>query len=158
MARASKIEGNAVVNLDGALFYGVRKIYNEGAATIAAEDIGALCVWNTAAGYTFTLPPAVKGLWYEFYVQTTITSVGAKVICASGDFIVGSFLQSPDSTDAVAAHAANGTTHVSWNGNGTTTGGYAGDGFTLTAISGSQWLIRGLGLATGSEATPFATS
>lgn len=134
------------------------RVIKNGAATLAAGESGALCVFSTAAGYTYTLPAARSGLWFDFLVTTTITSVGAKVICASGDFIVGSYLQIPDTAAQIAAHAANGSTHVSWNGNGTTTGGYAGESFRLTAISASQWAISGIGLATGTEATPFATS
>jgi hypothetical protein len=134
------------------------RVVKNGAATLTADESGALCLFSTAAGYTYTLPAAAPGLWFDFLITTTITSVAAKVICASGDFILGSFLQSPDGTDAVAAHAANGSTHVAWSANGTTTGGYAGDSFRLTAISTTQWVIQGLGLATGSEATPFATS
>lgn len=46
-----------------------------------------------------------------------------------------------------------------WSADGTTKGGYAGHSFRLTAISATQWVIQnGLGLATGTEATAFATS
>mgnify|MGYP001568121463 CR=1 FL=1 len=138
-----------------------RKVFSGAAKILTAADSGALCLWTTAAGYLFTLPAITVeniGMWFDFNVHTTITSVGAKVITSSGDFLVGSFIQSPDSTTLLAAHAANGTTHVSWNGDGTTTGGYSGDFFRVTSINGTQWLIFGLGLATGTEATPFATS
>ena len=46
------------------------------------------------------------GMWFDFLVTTTITSVGAKVITAASDYIFGSFIQSPDSTTLLAAHAA----------------------------------------------------
>lgn len=157
MTKAIVQAGAEKTDLIGNPFNGTRKIYN-GVATIAAEDSGALCLFSTAAGYTYTLPPAQVGLWFDFLVTTTITSVGAKTICATGDFIVGSIFQSPDGTDLVAAHAANGTTHLAINMNGTTTGGYAGDSYRLTAISTTQWAIQGLSIATGSEASPFATS
>ena len=137
---------------------GTRRPVKTGAQTLTREDSGALCLFNTEAGYTFTLPPAEQGLWFEFAVHTTITSVAAKVLCATGDFIVGGFEQSTDSTYTTAVHAANGSTHVSWNGNGTTTGGLINDRFTVTAISDSQWYIEGSGRATGTEATPFGTS
>lgn len=158
MAKALLQTGAEKTDLLGSPFYKTRPVYIGAAATISAEDSGALCVWSTAAGYTFTLPPAQTGLWYDFLVQTTITSVAAKVICASGDFIVGTFVQGTDSTYTQNLQDANGSTHVAWSGNGTTTGGIKGDRFRLTAISSSQWLIEGLGTATGTEATPFATS
>lgn len=129
------------------------------ATTLTEADNGALCVWSTAAGYLYTLPAPVVGLWFDFVVTTTITSVGAKVLTdAATTFLVGSFLQFPDAAAQGAYFAANGTTHRSWNGNGTTTGGYAGDKFRVTCISATQWVIEGTGLATGTEATPFATS
>jgi len=138
---------------------GSKRVVKQGAAaTLTANESGALCLFTTAAGYTFTLPPAEVGLTYDFVVHTTITSVGAKVICSSGDFLVGNFIQSTDGTYTSTSHAANGTTIVSWVGNGTTTGGYIGDWFRVTAISDTQWHIFGMGRATGAEATPFATS
>ena len=155
-----KVDGNQKLDMLGSPFGppGTRKVFSGLAKVLTADDNGALCLWTTAAGYLYTLPAAQLGLWFDFLVHTTITSVGAKVICATGDFLVGSFIQSPDSTTLLAAHAADGSTHVSWNGNGTTTGGYAGDFFRVTAISSTQWVIQGLGLATGTEATPFAAS
>lgn len=130
-----------------------------GATVLTEADNGALCVWNTAAGYTFTLPTAVQGLWFDFVVAVTATSSAHKVITASAsEFILGAFLQIPDTAAQIAAQAANGSTIRAWSANGTTTGGYAGDFFRLTAISATQWVISGIGLATGTEATPFATS
>lgn len=142
--------------VSGTLAY--KRIVKTGAATLTAAESGALCLFNAAAGFTYTLPATAVGLWFDFLVTVTVTSVAAKVITPASSFIVGSFLQIPDTAAQIVAHAANGTTHVSWNGNGTTTGGYAGDRFRLTAISSTVWAIEGIGLATGSEATPFATS
>jgi hypothetical protein len=128
------------------------------AATLTEADSGALCLFNAAAGFTYTLPAAQAGLWFEFQVTVTVTSVAAKIMCASGDFLLGHFIQSTDGTYTTAAHAANGTDIVSWNGNGGSTGGLIGDLVRVVAISDSQWAISGFGRATGSEATPFATS
>lgn len=137
---------------------GHKRAVKAAVTVLTEDDSGALCIWNTAAGYLYTLPEAVAGIWFDFVVQTTITSVGAKVITASGDFIVGTFMQGTDTTYLPAFRDADGTTHVSWNGNGSTTGGLKGDFFRLTAISGTQWIIEGTGSANGSEASPFATS
>ncbi len=128
------------------------------AATLTEADSGALCLFNLAAGFTYTLPAAQTGLWFEFQVTVTVTSVAAKIICATGDFLIGHFVQSTDSTYVTAAHAANGTNIVSWNGNGSTTGGLIGDYVRVVAISDTQWAVYGFGSATGTEATPFATS
>lgn len=137
----------------------IRRVYTT-ATTLTAADSGALCVWNAAAGFTFTLPAADQGLFFDFVVAVTATSSAHKVITASAsEFILGAFLQIPDGAAQIAAQAANGSTIRAWSGNGTTTGGYAGDSFRLTAISTTQWVVsHGFGLATGTEATPWATS
>lgn len=126
--------------------------------TLTTDDNGALCVWAAAAGYTFTLPTPQVGLWYDFVAEVTITSVGAKILTPASTFLLGNFIQSTDGTYTSANFAADGTTIRSWNGNGTTTGGLAGDWVRVHAISTTQWEVYGMGRATGTEATPFATS
>ena len=130
------------------------------AATLTAEESGALCLWNAAAGFTYTLPAPQVGLTFDFLVTVSVTSVAAKVITNAGTvFLVGGFLQHPDAAaDVSVVRAANGTTHVAWSGNGTTTGGLIGDTVSVTCISATQWAVSGYGTATGAEATPFATS
>ena len=56
------------------------------------------------------------------------------------------------------AFGADGTTIRALSSNGTTTGGLIGDYYELTAISATQWFIRGLLVQSGTAATPFATS
>lgn len=136
---------------------GARPVY-AAATTLTAADSGAFCLFATAAGYTYTLPTPAAGLWFDFYVGVTITSVGAKILTPADTFLLGDFIQSTDGTYTTTSHAANGTTIRSWNGNGTTTGGYIGDRITVVGLSATQWSVFGYGRATGTEATPFATS
>lgn len=154
-------EGPLHVDGVGLPLYQRRKVFAGAAKTLTQDDSGALCMFSTAAGYAYTLPAITAeniGMWFDFLITTTITSVAARTACTAGDFIFGSFIQSPDGTALLAAFAADGTTHLAISMNGTTTGGYAGDSYRLTAINATQWAIQGLGLATGTEATPFATS
>lgn len=134
------------------------RVVKTGAATLTAAESGALCVFNAAAGFLYTLPPAAQGLYFEFVVQTTVTSSVARVACASGDFLLGTILQGQDTTFTQVAVTANGTTHLAWEGNGSTTGGIIGDHFWVVGLSGTQWEVFGLNTATGTEATPFKTS
>jgi hypothetical protein len=157
MPREYQVNGNTKTTPAGTPMFSFRPVYSE-ARTLTAEDNGALCVFNTAAGYTYTLPPAQKGLWFDFMVLTTITSIGAKTICSSGDFLLGTFMQSSDGTFVTVPRDADGTTIVSINMNGTTGGGYKGDWYSVVALSDTQWYIWGFGGATGTEITPFATS
>ena len=137
---------------------GMKTIVKTAATTLTAADSGAICFFNSAAGDIYTLPSAAAGLDFTFVVNVTITSNAAKIITAASQFLLGSFIQSTDGTYTSAAHAANGTDIRSWNGNGTTTGGLIGDWIRVCGISATQWGIWGMGRATGSEATPFATS
>ena len=137
---------------------GIKRPVYHAATVLTAADSGALCVFDTAAGFLYTLPTAAVGLTFDFLHTITITSVGSKVLTGAADFIVGGFEQSTDGTYTTAVHTANGSTHRSWNGDGSTTGGYIGDRFTLTAISDTLWAIEGHGRATGTEASPFGTS
>lgn len=136
---------------------GLRKVISA-AATLTEADSGALLRFNAAAGYTITLPPAAEGLWFEVSVDTTVTSVVARLACATGDFLIGTILQGQPTTFTQTARTANGSTHLAWEGNGSTTGGIIGDWMFVHAISDSQWAIRGTNTATGSTATPFKTS
>lgn len=153
------IDGTTKTNLSGAIINNPPVAPKTAAATLTTADHGAVCEFNTAAGYTYTLPAAERGLRFRFVVRTTITSSVARVACATGDFFVGTILQSTDGTYVTAPQDANGTTHLAWEGNGTTTGGIKGDWFDIVGLNDTQWLVcGGLNQATGSEATPWKTS
>jgi hypothetical protein len=137
---------------------GARRVVKQAAATLTEADSTALLMFNAAAGFTYTLPPAAVGLWFDVIVQTTVTSSVARLACATGDFFVGTILQGQPTTFTQTARTANGTTHLAWEGNGTTTGGIIGDVMQVVAISDTQWAIYGTNSATGSTATPFKTS
>lgn len=130
-----------------------------GNLTLVPGDAGKVYGFNVAAGAILTLPTARAGLFYEFHVDTTITSNAAKVITASAsEFLLGWFVQATDGTYVTATHAANGSTIRAWSTNGSTTGGIVGDVFYVLGISATQWRCWGRGNATGAEATPFAIS
>lgn len=138
--------------------FGSRRDVKTGAATLTAADSGALCLFNNAAGFTYTLPPAEVGLWFDFLVTVTVTSSVARVACAAGDFLLGTINQGTDGTYTQAQRAADGAADLAWEGNGSTTGGIKGDWLHVVAISGTQWAVYGYSNATGTEATPFKTT
>ena len=148
------VDGTATIDgLLGALYPVV-----DAPATLTAAQSGALCVFDTAAGMLYTLPDAVAGMSFKFIVTTTCTSGVHRIACGSGDFLLGTILQSTDGTYVTAPQDANGSTHLAWEGNGGTTGGIKGDWVEVRALSGSQWYVWGFNQATGTEATPFKTS
>ena len=127
--------------------------------TLAPEESGALCMFDSAAGVVYTLPAPVVGMQFEFLTKTTITSNSAKIITdAATTFMVGGLATVNSGAATGQFFAANGTTHRSTNGNGTTTGGIIGDRIRCTAISSTVWAVDGVVNNTGTAATPFATS
>lgn len=137
-----------------------RKIIADGAAVVlTANDSGALCVFDKSDGAAFTLPAAAAGLYFDFALIATPSSVGYRVACASGDFIVGSILLDDGDTGlTTTAQVFDGSTHLAIDINAVTDGWLAGGFFRLTAISATQWVIEGHLLHTGNVASPAATS
>lgn len=138
-----------------------RKIIADGVATrtLVAKESGALCMFDTATGVTYTLPTPAIGMFFEFAATVAWSSGVYKFITnLSTEFLVGSVSSLNSAAATGEAFLANGTTHRSVSMAGTTTGGFTGDRFRVTAISTTQWLLDGLFSNTGTAATPIATS
>ena len=126
---------------------------------LTAIQSGGLCVFDETAGAIFTLPAAAAGLYYDFVVAVASSSNSHRVACTTGDFLLGSVvIHATDDTGLSSAHAANGSTHLAIQLDAATVGRLAGSQFRVTAISGTQWVIEGNLLGTGTIATPFETS
>lgn len=154
---------NGLVTMTAGKVGGTKNVITT-ASTLTAAQSTSLCVFTTAAGQLYTLPAPVVGLTYDFFVQTTATSLTHKVITNAGTvFLVGAISYglldtTPSSTAGPKFTAADGSTILSIAMNGSTTGGIAGTFFQVQCISATQWLISGLVIASGTIATPFATS
>lgn len=128
------------------------------AKQLTAAQSGALCLFSQAAASTYTLPTPVEGMEFEFL--TTILATGNhKVVTktVASEFLLGA-VNSGDLGAATDIFQANGTTHVALTVNGSTTGGLVGTTFKLTAISATQWVVRGSIVGTVTVLDPFATS
>lgn len=146
-----------------------KRLVLTGAQTLTTAQSGALCVWNSATGYTFTLPAITAnyvGTWFDFHVQVTNTGTACKIITdAATTFLVGSVLTSviattPGANPGPKAFAFDGTTHVActMGGSDTTAGGVTGTRVRVEALSATQWSISGSIIAAGTIVTPAATS
>lgn len=139
-----------------------RQIIGDAVATrqLKAEESGALCLFDRAAGVVYTLPTPVIGMWFEFETVVTITSNASKVITKTpaSEFLLGLVNLLIAGSATTLAAAFNGTTHVASSSNGSTTGGVIGDRFRVEAISSTQWAISGVLSGSGALATPAATS
>lgn len=130
--------------------------------TLLLKEAGAICLFDRAAGVVYTLPAITAsdiGAVFEFSVSVTATSNAHKIITdAATTFILGDIQMVIDASATTLAAAGNGTTHVAISSNGSTTGGVIGGRVRLMAISTTQWMVDGFISASGSLATPFATS
>lgn len=128
--------------------------------TLLAEESGALCLNDRAAGIVWTLPTPQVGLTFEFLASVAVTSNAYKVITdAATTFLKGGVIMG-DVTVAQSGDyfEANGTTHVAISEDGATKGGLLGDRFTVTCVSSTLWVIHGVLHGAGTLADPFATS
>jgi hypothetical protein len=127
--------------------------------TLLAEESGALCLLDRAAGVVYTLPAPVEGMQFEFLATVSVTTNAYKVITnAATVFLVGAVVASSLTAGAQDTFVANGTTHVAISAAGSTTGGLVGERYIVTAISATQWAIHGVTQGSGTLADPFATS
>jgi len=116
-------------------------------------------IFQNLTGTTFTLPSPVLGTTVIFLVGVANTSNTNKIITdASTTFLVGGIYM--DKALTITRYDADGTTirSINLDGTGNTKGGNVGDYVTLRCISATQWMVEGTLRATGTLATPFATS
>lgn len=133
--------------------------------TLTEGESGSLVVLDKADGITITLPTYASagkpGMFFDFMVSVTSTSVGYKIITGAGtELMVGSILNcDTDTSDTVAIwKSLVGTSNISINLNGSTKGGIKGDTIRVTNLNSTTWQVTGVTNGTGVVATPFATS
>lgn len=128
-------------------------------ATLTSSQSGGTFVLSRAAGVTVTLPTPAAGLTYTFIVGTVATSNAHKIITGTpaSQFLLGGVYF--DKALTITRYDGNGSSHVSLNLNGTTTGGATiGDTVQFIGVSATEWSVSGTVTASGTLATPFATS
>jgi hypothetical protein len=126
--------------------------------TLTAAQSGSLVLFDRAAGIIFTLPAPAVGMWFDFAVAVTITSNNAKVITDTGTTLLAGFVGSGVDNTANKQWVGNGSTHIAVTQNGTTTGGILGSWLRFMCTTSTQWVVTGSLVASGTPATPFATS
>ena len=137
------------------------RIVNVTAATLTvteAEHDSKVITLNRAAGVAVTLPAATgSGAKLQFFVGTTITSVGTTIKVVGNDTMVGAAIVAQDAADTAVMFEASGTDDTVTL-NGTTTGGIKGDSVELIDVATDLWWVRVVSSATGTEATPFSAT
>ena len=163
MAAPTDIERISYGGPTGSLQLGAHRqvIQSVGATrTLLAKESGALCLFDRAAGVIYTLPTAVEGMHFDFLATVSVTSNAYKTITsASTTFLIGGIvISSLTVAESGDTFVADGTSIVAISEDGATKGGLIGGWYRVTAISTTQWAIRGLSCGAGTLATPFATS
>jgi hypothetical protein len=148
---------------DGCIAVGQhRQVINDAVASreLLAKESGALCLFDRAAGVVYTLPAPVAGMQFEFRTTVSRTSNSHKVVTKNGtEFIIGSYMAG-DSAVATSGDVftGDGTTHRAITLDGDTKGGLVGGSLVFTAISSTQWSVKGDIVGTGTMVTAFTTS
>jgi hypothetical protein len=163
MATPTTLEQLGNGNPTGCIAPGIHRkvIQSVGATrTLKANESGAMCLMDRAAGVVYTLPPPIEGMQFEFIATVAVTSNAYKIITsAATEFLLGSVIMG-DATIATSGDVfeADGSTIRAVSADGATKGGLIGCRYIVTAISTTQWAIHGVMRGTGTLATPFATS
>jgi len=128
--------------------------------TLTADQSGSTIYLDKADGVVVTLPASAVGLTYNFVVVTSVTSNAYKISTAvqNTEFMDGTINSLQDAAVASAVFSGDGSTHDNFSMNGTTTGGLVGTNVTFTCTAANKWTASGFVRASGTEATPFATS
>ena len=169
MTITAELETISSQDADGSIAYGIHREVISGvenattAYQLKPEQSGALIVSQELDGAVYRLPTPVAGMWFEFISTVAVTSNSSKVLTRdiTLQFLLGSVIQASETIgQSMDVFTADGTAnHVSITENGTTTGGEVGNHFIVTAISTTQWAIKGVTQSSGGAGTdPFAAS
>ena len=129
---------------------------------LSPDQSGALIIFASLTGNLVTLPAPIKGMWFEFINELARTSNETKIVTktVASEFILGSIISASETVaEGMDVFTANGTNVVSISMNGTTTGGQVGTRLVFTALSTTQWLIKGVNQGSGGAVVdPFDTT
>ena len=137
------------------------------ARTLNELESGSVCLFDAAAGGTYTLPAdPTPGTFYDFKVYSNITANSAKIITGLRGTtlaLICGAVTTLNGNDGVAksfsiAEGSGANRYVAVTSNGSTTGGQLGTELRVTALSKGTWYVSGIVFGSGTMATPAATS
>ncbi len=130
--------------------------------TLGRNQSGSLLTLNRAAGMTITLPPAGRGIEYEFVVKGNATGTNTYVIQVpdGDDRIRGTLLLSHNDSATGKAFIGDGSTHkkITLGKDYSATGsGRIGSYIKLICDNDGKWTASGFTTTkTGAGSTPFS--
>jgi hypothetical protein len=126
--------------------------------TLLVGESNALCLFDSGAGFTYTLPGIGEldiGMYFEFLttvIGTTSYSVATDGVATIGGGVIGA----SDTVTAFDYFIALIASDTSIDLDSATTGELVGSRFTMTALSTTTWGCAGYTVSTGTPVTPFA--
>jgi hypothetical protein len=125
------------------------------AATLSRNHSGSIVTLSAVNGFTVTLPPAGRGLNYEFYVKTAITGAASYytiTVPSVANASIKGAVTSGASAGAAKSQASTGHEKVRL---GTINGGAIGTRITMTCDNDKKWNVTGSAIGSG-DTTIFA--
>lgn len=148
---------DSYVNRDLYLAAANRRTTQTGASVLTLTEAMSGSLIECGAAEDFILPTIVAGnigIWYEFIVTVTATSL--TVTAAAAQLLHGGVrIMSTGAGVENDAFAADGTDDLIMTMNGTTQGGIIGSTFKFTARSTTKWLVTGELTGSGTIISPF---
>ena len=129
-------------------------------ATLTVAQSGSYVLWDSATGFTITLPTPAVGLIYELIVAKTAT-IGTHSLVANNttsQFMYGPASVTNITTGTVGTFVGTASIGQAIRMNGTTSGGSVGTIITVVATSATQWSVSGQLIGSGIVTTPWTTT
>ena len=96
---------------------------------------------------------------YRLFIGTTVTSSATTIkVANASDIMIGTSITNADDTASTAKIWKTGSTDDTISLDGTTTGGVKGDYIEIEDSAVNTWRVSIIGVATGTEATPFSAT
>ncbi len=127
--------------------------------TLLAGESGALCLFDSGAGFSYTLPVITAddiGMYFEFLISVIGTTSYTVITDSGTTFIGGGIVGASDTVTAFDFHIALIASDVRIDLDSATTGELVGTRFTMTATSVTTWVCAGYTVSTGTPVTPWA--
>lgn len=137
-------------------------VISAGAATLAptAEQSGSIIALAKADGITVTLPACSAtniGIRYKFLVAVSCTSVGYVINTTGTDVFLGGIygtIANPDAANDMEFSTSTANKTITLDA--TTKCGLIGGWVEVVCVSGTQWMVTGVTLGTGTIVSPFS--
>jgi len=149
--------GDVAMPAAGLITGAAKEVVADGTSVgLTAAQSGSIIVLDSGAAAAFTLPNAVPGLYYEFWIAAD-TNASTTITANASDFFEGSVMTWADDTDAVPfVSVGDGSADDVITLAPTTTGGSGGGYLKLLCQTADKWVCHGNLIGNGTLADIFS--